>query len=291
MALHETLSDSELAQLCSRPDRNKICFNVVKISDQAVVKFGTHIRREEAENLRLARAVLDPKIVYVPQVYRTFKYERKYYIVMEYIDAIPILDSEYDDLAERVADVLKHLHSISGKIPGSLGGGISRGFLWESDFPNFRTIDQLEIWVNRRVKTHPKVSFKDRDLVLCHPDVVPRNILRKSDGSICLVDWESAGYYPRCFEAAAMRLVNTATTRFENLLLERVQSGFGAEEVQMAKSVFEAWCRSDFILFKPNELSNRESFSLFEYAKLLGLPVTGVPPKSPVIPPASSINT
>ena len=38
------------------------------------------------------------------------------------------------------------------------------------------------------------------ELVFCHLDIAPRNLLRQEDGSLCLIDWASAGYYPRLFE-------------------------------------------------------------------------------------------
>ncbi|KAJ6257622.1 hypothetical protein Dda_7409 [Drechslerella dactyloides] len=245
MALHEMLSDSELARLCYHPDRILLCGHVVKISDEAVIKFGP-LRPEEAENLRLARAILDPDKVYVPRLYRFFEYQKTHYLVMEYIRGDPAPGSEYEHLAERVGDILKHFHNISSMVPGSLGGGISCGAWWRSDYPDFRTTEQLEDWVNRRLGTGLGVSFGKCDLVLCHLDLAPRNIIEMPNGSLCILDWESAGYYPRFFEAAALLMTNMHTTKFEKILLDRLQCDLEPDESRMADVVAEAWNRSDY---------------------------------------------
>ncbi|KAK6500471.1 hypothetical protein TWF481_010814 [Arthrobotrys musiformis] len=102
-------------------------------------------------------------------------------------------------------NVLRHfrsLHSNDGP-PGSLGGGISRGYFWESDFPNFQTTEQLEDWINKRAG-------------------------------------EFSGYYPRCFELAAMQMANEHSTKFESMLLEKMQKDLGADESEKAIYVIEA---------------------------------------------------
>lgn len=48
-----------------------------------VVKIGATM--EEAQNQRIARSLVDPKIVYVPEVYRFFIHQNRGHIVMEYV--------------------------------------------------------------------------------------------------------------------------------------------------------------------------------------------------------------
>ncbi|KAF3914929.1 hypothetical protein ABW20_dc0108497 [Dactylellina cionopaga] len=141
--------------------------------------------------------------------------------------------------------VLKHLHSFQGTVPGSLGGGISCGLFWQDDYPNFQTIDQLEDWVNKRarVRSDLSIAIKDCPLVLCHLDVAPRNIIRQNDGTLYLLDWESAGYYPEFFETAALKMTNVNTTKFEDFLLAKVISGLDTSDSKSADAVVEAWCR------------------------------------------------
>jgi len=55
------------------------------------------------------------------------------------------------------------------------------------------------------------LSFQECDLklVLCHLDIAPRNILwlDEDDGALCIVDWASAGYYPRIFEWCSLDIL------------------------------------------------------------------------------------
>ncbi|TGJ70087.1 hypothetical protein EYR41_006079 [Orbilia oligospora] len=258
MALHEILTDAELAQLCHNENRDLINPRIVKISNEAVIKFG-QIRPEEAENLRIARAILDPTIIRVPEFYRFFIQRSESYLVMEYIEGRIPSESEYHVLAEQMNNVLRYfrsLFSLNGR-PGSLDGGISRGHFWKSDYPNFQTAEQLENWINKRVPISFKISFQNCDLVFSHLDLAPRNIIKKDDGTLYLVDWEAAGYYPKCFELAAIQMTNKYTTNFESILLEMIRKDLGARESTNAHCVMEAWYKSDCTFFKPTPISNR----------------------------------
>ncbi|KAK6516394.1 hypothetical protein TWF506_006304 [Arthrobotrys conoides] len=261
MALHEILTDAELAQLCHNEDRNLIDRNVVKISNEAVIKFGyCRPDPEEAENLRMAAAILDPiaTLVRVPKFYRYFTHESRSYLVMEYIEGRTPSESEYEALAEEMNGVLRHFRTLpTGSQPGPFNGGISRGYFWDRDRPNFQTIEQLEDWINTRLLVDPKVSFQASDLVFSHLDVALRNIIRKADGTLYLIDWEAAGYYPKCFELAALEMVNTHSTRFECILREKIRKDLGAHESAKAESVTNAWYRSEYTYFKPTAISNR----------------------------------
>ncbi|RVD89471.1 uncharacterized protein DFL_000478 [Arthrobotrys flagrans] len=155
MALHEILTDAQLAELCHSPDRILINPHVVKISDEAVIKFGW-LQPEEAENLRIA-------------------------------------------------------------------GGHSRSCYF-----------------------------------LCHLDLAPLNIIRKDDGTLYLVDWESAGYYPEGFELAGLELKSTNATKFEYMLQEKLGEDLGADDNTHteSKTILEAWLGGDRTYFKPTEISN-----------------------------------
>lgn len=39
---------------------------------------------------------------------------------------------------------------------------------------------------------------------MCHLDIAPRNLLYLADGSVCLLDWATAGFYPRFFEVCVL---------------------------------------------------------------------------------------
>lgn len=48
------------------------------------------------------------------------------------------------------------------------------------------------------------VNLQHEDLVLCHMDLAPRNILILEDGDIGIVDWSTLSYYPSVFEFASL---------------------------------------------------------------------------------------
>ncbi|EPS44542.1 hypothetical protein H072_1456 [Dactylellina haptotyla CBS 200.50] len=245
MAPHETLSDPEIVELCRLGERLVGWeAGIAKISDQAMVKFGFQTTSAEATNLRIARELLDPNIVYVPRFYRFFRHEDIGYIVMEYVNGTHFSSSEYGELVNKMGEVINHFQSISGTVPGPLCGGISFGYLWDNDYPNFQTIEQLENWVNTRINptySH-MVSFKDERLVLCHLDLSPENKWQKADGTICLVHWDMAGYYPRCFEAASFKFSSPIDKEtFKAEMWDHMEAGIGREESKMARSVLAAW--------------------------------------------------
>ena len=73
--------------------------------------------------------------------------------------------------------------------------------------------------------------MKNFDLVLCHLNVAPRNILWLEDGSICFVDWEAAGFFPRLFEVCRQRILYGLDGDFNRLLLENRRGSVGRPHV------------------------------------------------------------
>jgi hypothetical protein len=90
LLLHEDLSDSQIVQRCADPHRQLVSTTpqVVKSSDDVVVRFGLKVTAEEASIQQRAFELLDQAIVRVPQVYRSFNVSKQGshdsgYIVME----------------------------------------------------------------------------------------------------------------------------------------------------------------------------------------------------------------
>lgn len=196
---------------------------VVKISEQAVIKFGIGVTESEANNQRGAYQLLDPSIVRVPQVYRFFTKGQYGYIVMEYIKGQILTPLEDQRLIRRVARVLEHLAELSCRVPGPLRSGVPRGLLWpENEDLSFVNILDVERYFNSRL------------------DVAPRNILWQEDGTICLLDWECAGFYPRILEVCAQRIIFGMDGEFNRILLEYMPGLTEDEEVQ-AKLIMQAY--------------------------------------------------
>jgi serine/threonine protein kinase len=176
--------------------------------------------QDEAKNQAAAYNLLCPKICDVPKVYRSFEYNKKGYILMEYVSG----DSPNDMTGEQVSKVnelLNQFSRITGK-PGALyKGAVSRKGRFWPDFYDVYPQDAagLEFWLNSVLKTTIPVSLKDFTFSLCHLDLVPRNIIWRSTGELCLVDWPSAGFYPRTFEWAALSLGMMEEIPFTTALL------------------------------------------------------------------------
>lgn len=94
---------------------------------------------------------------------------------------------------------------------------------------------------NSRLLPHnPGLNIQDCELVFCHLDIAPRNILWQKDGSICLLDWESAGYYPRLFEFCMQCILEGIGGNFNTLLLEQMRP-LPDYEMALRGAVFWAW--------------------------------------------------
>jgi aminoglycoside phosphotransferase (APT) family kinase protein len=241
---HEDWSDSEIIRRCFNSDRQIIGGRfhsnlVVKLSEEVVVKFGWGVTAEEAHNQRKAFELLDPTIVRVPQLYRYFTqnvegYKPRGFIVMEYVHG-EVLKSPNTGQIDQIAQILSYFSSIHGQHPGPLQTGVSRGILWqENGEPVFKTIQQMERWLNFRLPdVESKLALEQYPLVLCHLDLAPRNFISLEDGSICLVDWASAGFYPRLFEICLLKIMESTHGDYEVTLIERAEKLTGDEQVQM----------------------------------------------------------
>jgi Ser/Thr protein kinase RdoA (MazF antagonist) len=76
---------------------------------------------------------------------------------------------------------------------------------WENEHVELKSTQRLEKYLNRRMVGDQKgLCIKVGKLVLNHNDIAPRNIIWMPDGSICLIDWAHAGYYPQVVEIVVL---------------------------------------------------------------------------------------
>ncbi|OCL07946.1 kinase-like protein [Glonium stellatum] len=217
MALrYDTATNDEIVQHClrSNPDRNVISeleggLSIIRISEDAIVKCGLGVTEFEARNQQQAYKMIDPAIIRIPRVYRFFAHGYTGYIVMEYVNGQSLSTVEDPNIyLEAMVKVLKHFEKMQHDKPGPFHGGLAYGQLWlDYDLIAPTTISDVEEYYNRRqLKALPNLNLKAFPLVFCHLDIAPRNILVLQDGSLCLVDWATAGFYPRLFERCALNL-------------------------------------------------------------------------------------
>ncbi|KAL3451378.1 hypothetical protein BJX65DRAFT_303958 [Aspergillus insuetus] len=180
---------------------------VVKISPNIVAKIGRRI----------------------PKVYRYFRrsrgaaHEEHGYLFMEYIPDQNLSDLETSALAQlvpRVLNIINHLGEVrGGSAPGPVGGGVPMGHMYGDDGAktSCNSVDDMNAYMNKRlayrsmyvakhrgIESNDRIDITPHPLVLCHGDISWRNIIFRDDGSLCLLAWGYAGFYPRFFEAVAL---------------------------------------------------------------------------------------
>lgn len=216
---------------------------VIKISDHRVVKWGPGVTKEEAENQRMAYEILDSGIVRIPRVYAFFSDEKGYgYIVMELMEGKIIDPLEEKAAIQKVAGVLNYFATLRHTSPGPLSGGACRSLLFpETEDLVFNDSQEMEKWFNSRLFPHnPKLILQGCELILCHLDIAPRNILWQEDGSLCLLDWASVGYYPRLFEFGMQWIIEGKDGSFNSLLLESMDP-LSSHEMAQKEAILCAW--------------------------------------------------
>ncbi|EAS36946.3 uncharacterized protein CIMG_02300 [Coccidioides immitis RS] len=192
--------------------------SIIRLPGGIIVKRGG-VTPGEVATQSYAYHHLDPRIIRVPRIYHYFQdfSDRSLptgYLFMEYIPG-PTLE-EFDEptgtyLTRRLANVVEHLQQFQASIPGPVGGEIPRGNLWGFDDAGmaFKSVEDLTAWVNRRIELLKKtVDFSSYPLVFCHLDLCRRNVIVAKNGTLCLLDWAYAGFYPRFYETAAINFYN-----------------------------------------------------------------------------------
>lgn len=248
-SLDLSASDSEIANFCQQisPDMrfggSRYGNMVLRLSDSVVVKFGLGVTEDEAANQHFAYTTLDRRIVHVPRVYRFFRHSSGAfdagYILMEYVEGQTLTWDVLKDqpsLLGQVALAVGHLGGHKSSTVGPLAGGEPQGYIWSEDGAGrtISTVRQLEDWLNIRLATQrAQIILGSPELQFCHLDLAPRNFILKPNGSICLLDWAFAGFYPRVFEICCLNILRSTEPRFFDPLLTYLSESDQIEEAQL----------------------------------------------------------
>ena len=190
--------------------------SVVRIPGNCIAKYGLGIAATEARAQSLASSVLETSIVRVPRVHRFFESSHETlghigYLIMDLVAGRPLEPRDLrPDTTSQIANAITLVNSIAGEEPGPVGGGCARGLLWSEygSSESFITKADLQRWLNRRLETFNKhINISEHDLVLCHLDLAPRNILQGEHGTFYIIDWEAAGFYPSFFERWSLQFL------------------------------------------------------------------------------------
>lgn len=253
MSLHwETATDDELVLHCMRSNPNRVVISefdgglsIIKLGD-AVIKCGYGVSEYESMNQKHAYNILSSTIVRVPKVYRYFSHELRGYLIMEHIPGQPLsLVPNPEIYLTSVAILLRTFEGIHRANPGPLHDGDAVGKFWlDDDTVSLNTISDVECYFNeRQLRDLTPLKLVGYSSVLCHLDLAPRNIIVMDDHSLCLLDWSSAGFYPRVFERAALDL-NIKTDNVWNTQLLQHLDELEPEEISQVQLLKKAYYRS-----------------------------------------------
>jgi hypothetical protein len=162
---------------------------------------------------------------------------------MDFVEGEVLESLENPIRVKTVAGILDHLASFRRNVPGPLNYGPPYGLLFFPDEGevHFTDVKDLEQWWNCRLLPEESATkLQGLELVLCHLDVAPRNILWGDGEAPCLIDWASAGYYPRVFEFCIQLIMEGKDGRFNRLLLDAMTKLECVESEQIAP-VLQAW--------------------------------------------------
>ncbi|PBP15676.1 hypothetical protein BUE80_DR013571 [Diplocarpon rosae] len=217
--------------------------SLARITRSTIVKYGRHVHLHEARNMQyisqntniLLPAVLD---FWEEDDKSPYDESNTCYIIMQYIggrlvsDIWENLETEArSGILRQLSEHIDELHTLKMDCPGPIGGGISEGsFFTEYGAGPFNSTQDMEGWFNdrllvchnfRRTRHVPPGWFTGRfgELVMCHLDIHPRNLILDDQGNLWLLDWACSGAYPPYFETANIIWRGTKELKSELLVL------------------------------------------------------------------------
>ena len=208
---------------------------VVRVGEHFVVKYGWLVRPIEGENMLYVRHKTGVPVPRVYAIYQQEDAERRTctYIVMEHVDGQTLSDcwsTLNQDAKGAVASQLRDFFGQLRSLPPPDGFESLNNrplydglFLTEEEQPKingpFKTETKLvealvlkleheeDNFPAERAAYHrrilPRVLRGDGKPTFTHADLQTKNLMLRPDGTVVILDWETAGWYPRYWEYAA----------------------------------------------------------------------------------------
>lgn len=232
----------------SRPVRALIVF-AVKLRDHSLLRWiwkkqtglphllNICIKNRADEDLSEAfalRLVSEKTSIPVPKVYFAFAHRGSTYIVMQHLRGQMAVRDWHGRSNESKTKILNQLHSIVTELrsvapPAGCGvSSVTGGPIFSHRLPSklywgpFSTVRQFhqELVENMDLDTRAGLqpdlaklfqfySLAENDVVLTHGDLSSLNIIVRGDRVVGIVDWETAGWFPRYWEYTCAKQVNS----------------------------------------------------------------------------------
>lgn len=233
--------------------------SIARVTSSAIVKYGRHIRLQESRNMRHVSENTNIRLPAVIDAWeaddkRPYDENNTSYIVMEYIEGRLVsdiwndLDSEGRcDILRQLCEYIRELQALKMDRPGPVGGGISEGsFFTDYGAGPFESRRDMEDWFNDRLlvchdfghalQTPPGwFTGKFDELVMCHLDIHPRNMILDSQNKLWLLGWAFSGAYPPYFETEY--LIRRGTRDFTTELLNLLEYKIPPEETHRLRVI------------------------------------------------------
>ncbi|KIX92116.1 uncharacterized protein Z520_12200 [Fonsecaea multimorphosa CBS 102226] len=214
---------------------------LVKISDEAVVKFGVLVTPSEAANQEFARSLLESRClsVRVPRVYRFFQsqdidshwQDPVGFLIMEFVPGISLSDMALESLPPYVDGISQAIQAMLGthrNTPGPVDGGEPKGPIWAPDYrayEHFKSVHDLDAWFDRAlVPEGATIELNQYPPSFCHLDFTRRNIIVAHDQTLYLLDWQCSGFFPWVLEVWNFEITLANDTAYKDLLIGTLPS-------------------------------------------------------------------
>lgn len=201
---------------------------IVRVGHHFLVKYGLNVNLIEGENMLFVEQFLSGSL---PQIYAIYTDTDTgfNYIVMENIEGQNLASLwntlgtvEKAAISDKLRDMIGKLRTLPS--PGYFGGlgnrALQDSMFWTADDAAtavingpFETEAQLNEALVRKYlynnmapqkaefyrRIFPQV-LQNHDSIFSHADVQRKNIMVRTDGSLAIIDWETAGWYPSYWE-------------------------------------------------------------------------------------------
>lgn len=238
------LQDSEIVDRCKNAeviDCPPCGRQVVKLSQHVAVKIGWSVSREESiTQAHAARMFNSSGTIHVPNVLRFFQQSDPDgfsigYLLMEYVHGKTLEDISEQDQCAVIQQIVAAVHEMQRKTspePRTVHGLQAVGFPWgdEKTEVKLNGLSSFQHCVDKRLKKWNEGPFTNSEaFVFSHLDLARRNMIRRDDNSLCILDWESAGYYPASFQLASFHYLCDSCDETDKVFFQGVLAGLGME--------------------------------------------------------------